>query len=315
MEYGSSGDARMLRLPSARGPNSMRPCIQATILLSVNCSTAVSTISSVVKQVAESQLAVFEHFLGVRGGIGRPQRERPEGHARLLPVDRVPGIQHRADGRPGVARHRLHEHVAVAQGAFQRRNQQGIQSQPAGQAEMARISGQPERRGLHGFLDAGRQVRPHGFRNRRAIGQPQPLIEARAETAGLQALGGEERTVRTRAAVRQVENLEEKFAIAVIAADGKPLDLVLVLVGRKSQQFGDAAVEIAQRIGRVLLLFERHCRAVGLPARAAAEVAAAVEREHRGLAEGRRVVRRRGVRAVVFHQHDAALRELRPQLQ
>jgi hypothetical protein len=47
---GSSGEARMLRLPSARAPNSMRPCIQATILLSFNCATAVPISSSVVSR-------------------------------------------------------------------------------------------------------------------------------------------------------------------------------------------------------------------------------------------------------------------------
>jgi hypothetical protein len=90
---------------------------------------------------------------------------------------------------------------------------------------------------------------------------------------------------------------------------------VLVFAGRKSQQFGDAPVEIAERIGRVLLVIESHQRALGQPARAAAEIAAAVECQHGCMVEGRRIIRRRGVRAVMFHQHDPALRELRAQLQ
>ena len=160
-----------------------------------------------------------------------------ERHARLLPVYRVPGIQHRADGRAGVARHRLYEHVPVAQRSLQRRNQQGVQSQPTGEAEIAGRpihfipSGEPQRRGLHGFLDAGRQVCPHRFRNGGAVGQPQALVETRAETAGLQALGGEKRAVGMRTRIRQVENFEVQIAVSFIAADGKPLDLVLVLIG------------------------------------------------------------------------------------
>ena len=66
----------MLRLPSARGPNSMRPCIQATILLSFNWATAVSMSSSLVTHVSESQAAVFQHLLDFCGGISGAEAER-----------------------------------------------------------------------------------------------------------------------------------------------------------------------------------------------------------------------------------------------
>ena len=54
---------------------------------------------------------------------------------------------------------------------------------------------------------------------------------------------------------------ENRSSEAVVARNRKPLHFVLVGVGRKAQQFGDAAVKIAQRIGKVLLLFERHAAA------------------------------------------------------
>jgi hypothetical protein len=139
-------------------------------------------------------------------------------------------------------------------------------------------------------------VRPHGFRNRFAIVKAQPLVETRAEAAGLQPLVAEKRTLGVRTGVRQVENLQEQIAISLVAAHREPLHFVLVFVGRKPQQFGHPPVEIAQRIRRVVFLIERHDGALGVPARAAPEIAAAVERQHRGPLERRRVIRRGGVR-------------------
>jgi hypothetical protein len=51
----------MLRLPSARGPNSMRPCIQATMWLFSSCETAASIARHGFEE-AEAELAVFERF-------------------------------------------------------------------------------------------------------------------------------------------------------------------------------------------------------------------------------------------------------------
>ena len=63
----------MLRLPSARGPNSMRPCIHATILWSPNCAPRRRVSSSVGQQVAEAQLAVLQHLLDLFGAVTRAQ--------------------------------------------------------------------------------------------------------------------------------------------------------------------------------------------------------------------------------------------------
>ncbi len=71
-----------------------------------------------------------------------------------------------------------------------------------------------------------------------------------------------------------------------VAGDGEPLHFVLVDVGFEAEQLGDAAVEIAERIGRILFVLERHVRALGVPARAAAEIAAAIEREHGASSKG-----------------------------
>ena len=82
-----------------------------------------------------------------------------------------------------------------------------------------------------------------------------------------------------------LQNLEEQVFEAVVSADREPLDLVLVDVGFEAEEFADAAVEIAERIGGILFVLERQMRAAGLPARAAAEIAAAIERQHGGLFE------------------------------
>src|ERR1035441_247273 len=65
---------------------------------------------------------------------------------------------------------------------------------------------------------------------------------------------------------------------------------MLIHVGLKAEEFADAPVEVADGIGRILFVFQRHVRAARLPAGAAAEIAAAIQRQHGGLFEGRRIV-------------------------
>ena len=76
----------------------------------------------------------------------------------------------------------------------------------------------------------------------------------------------------------------------------------------KPSSVGDASVEIAKRIG-YMLLFEREVRAFRAPARAAAEIAAAVERQHGRVFEGRRIIGRRGMRQVMLHHQQPAVGE------
>ena len=75
----------------------------------------------------------------------------------------------------------------------------------------------------------------------------------------------------------------------------------------EAEQLRDAAVQIAERIGNVAAPARSSSACPArLPARAAAEIAAAVERQHRGFLERRRKERRRRVRRVMLHHHDAA---------
>src|ERR1017187_10288307 len=197
----------------------------------------------------------------------------------------MPGFEHRADGRSGMAGNRLHEDVLVSRTVLERGDQQGVQPETAGQAEVAAGTGHADGGGFHGLLDAGREMWSQLLGTRLAVLQSDAFIEARAEAAVAQTVGREEGTVEARAGVGKAEDFEEEVAEPLVAGHRKPLHLVLIFVGFEAQQFGDAAVEVAERIRRVLLVLERHVRAVRLPARSAAEIAAAVERQNRSLVE------------------------------
>jgi len=92
----------MLRLPNARAPNSMRPCIQATIFVVVQLRHGGSNQLVHGEHVAETQLAVFEHLLDFGRGVGGAEAEGIERHALFLAVRAVPGFEHRADGGSGI---------------------------------------------------------------------------------------------------------------------------------------------------------------------------------------------------------------------
>ena len=250
----------MLRLPSARAPNSMRPCIQATILLSFNCATAVVDHFVGGQQVVEAQLAVLEHLLDLRRrrSRGRGKRVRVPTR-RSWPIGAVPGVEHRADGRAGVARGGLHEHVLVAGAVFQRRDQQRIQAQAAGQAEVASLAGHADDGLFDGLLDAGGDVGAQvarGWRRRPPVRGARRSAR-RSRRASRRSVVKKERSRRGPAS-RDAEDFEEQVAVAVVAGDREPLDFVLVHVGFEAEQLGDAAVEVAEGIGRVLLVLERH---------------------------------------------------------
>ena len=92
--------------------------------------------------------------------------------------------------------------------------------------------------------------RAQGLRDRRAVFEAQALDRSSAPKPPLrQPFGAEERAVDARAAVRaRCRISRNRVAEAVVAADREPLHFVLVGIGCESEQFGDAAVEIAQRI-------------------------------------------------------------------
>ena len=120
------------------------------------------------QQVMEAQLAVLEHPLDLAGG-DRPGREHSVSSAtrRVLAESAVPGIQHRADGGAGIAGHRLHKNVARAEVVFERGDQQRVEAQAAGQAQVAALAPATRMAAvLDGLLDARRHVRAQSFGDR-----------------------------------------------------------------------------------------------------------------------------------------------------
>src|SRR5579871_1638577 len=150
-------------------------------------------------------------------------------------------------------------------------------------------------------------MRAQGVGNRFAIAQAESFIEAAAEAAIFEPLGAEEGTVQAGAGIGEAENIEEQTLEAIITGNRHPLNLVLIAVGIETEQLGDAAVEIAERVRVILLLIERHVRTAGVPDGATAEIAGAIESEDRRLLKRRRIVGRGGVRQVVLDDRDAAI--------
>src|SRR5205085_3737446 len=135
-----------------------------------------------------------------------------------------------------------------------------------------------DRAGLDGPLYAGGYVRAQVFRNRCAVLQAHPFVEARPESPAGDALRAEKRAVHARTAIGYRKNLQEEAGVPPVARHREPLHLVLVRIGLHSEQFGYPSVKLAQGIGRVMLVLQRHAGALSLPPRSTAKIAAAVQR-------------------------------------
>jgi hypothetical protein len=166
------------------------------------------------QQVMKAQLAVLEHLLGLGRGVAGAQRQRLQAHALLLPEQVVPGFERGSDGRARVPSHRLHEDIFETGAAFERGNEQGVESQAARQAQVAPRAGQPHHRRLRCLLHAGRDGCAQLFGNARAVLQPQRRIETVPETARMRALRAEEGAVHVQSGVIGLENLQEQIAEA-----------------------------------------------------------------------------------------------------
>ena len=218
----------------------------------------------------------------------------------------MPDVERSAERGAGVAGGGLHEDILPAAAAFQELDQQRVVEQAAGQAQILAFAGH----GQHGFFDGALQSARDGGGERRresgAVFQSQALEEFRAEAAAGGAMAVEERGVEASAGG---DDFAEQCVEAVVAGGREPLDLMFVGARAEAQQLGHGAVQPGQRIRILPLLFELQLIALRLPARAAAEVAGVIEREHRRFFEGRREERGRGVGQVMLHHGDFGLRE------
>ena len=134
-----------------------------------------------------------------------------------------------------------------------------------------------------------------------AILEAETRVKLCAEPAMANPVTMEEGAIDLWPPVRLVaEDFQEKIDETVVAAGGKPLQLVFVGVGLEADEARDAAVQVSERVGVINFALDIQMGSVGLPERSAAEVAHAVERENRCLVEGRGVIRGRSVSAVVL---------------
>src|SRR5690349_22280153 len=97
------------------------------------------------------------------------------------------------------------------------------------------------------------------------LGKAETVVKSGAESAVADALGGEVLAVDADACIAHVQDVGENGAETVVAGNARPLHFVLVDAGRKAEQLSDAAEEIAEGIGRVVLLLQGELIAAGAP--------------------------------------------------
>ena len=88
----------------------------------------------------------------------------------------------------------------------------------------------------------------------------------------------------------ETEDVFKKACKAGVARGGKPLHFVLVGAGAKAEEFGDAAVEVAERVGKVGFLLKFQAAIARTPAGGATQVAGTVEGKYSGIGEAGGVV-------------------------
>ena len=86
------------------------------------------------QQIAEVEFTVLQDLLDVLGRETRPQAQAGEWNPLGFVQDLMPGVEHRAQRRPGVARRGLHEDAIPTAATLQRGHQQHVEGQAPGQA-------------------------------------------------------------------------------------------------------------------------------------------------------------------------------------
>src|SRR5581483_2490065 len=176
----------------------------------------------------------------------------------------------------GITRRGLHKNMLESRAALQCRDQQSVQSQASGQAQVSSLPRHANRNLLDSSLDSGRQRGAQTHGNGDPVLQSQPRIKLRAETSVRQTLGIEERAVHPRPfTITGRKNFKEKFPVAIVALSREPLHLVLLQVSAKSQQLGHSRIEVAKRVRVIHLAIKRNLCAGRLPSGTAAKVSGA----------------------------------------
>ena len=172
------------------------------------------------------------------------------------------------DRRPRVARAGLHETRSTTAEPFERRYQQRVQTRAPGQAQIPAARPPSRARRLQRALHPGRHVGTQRARDAGAVVDPERSKKLRAESAVRHPLGVEnERSMRGQSPAFAGMISRNRSRNRSSPVDGQPLHFVLVGIGLEPEQLGDAAIQIAERIGIVNLFFLDELDAGRLPAR------------------------------------------------
>ncbi len=146
-----------------------------------------------------------------------------------------------------------------------------------------------------------------------AVLQTESRIELLAEPALAQTIRVEEAAIDARPIAPAQNLLEQRQKLLAGIGRREPLDFVFIGSRVESQQLRHAAVQIAQRIRIVEILFQVQLISGSAPARGGAEIAVAIQRQHRGIIERRWIIRRGRMRRVMLHHQHLGTGKLRSQ--
>ena len=273
---GERGSPSTERAPSARGPNSMRPCIQPTASPAASALAVCSITSSSDTTVKRAPAAASRRSTSGCAKAGPSKapciRSRPPFGLTRAAEKLVPYRQRRPDGAAGVARRRLHPDALEGAVAQDLAVGHAVERDAAGETEIVEpvLAGERARQPQHDLLghllDRGGDV--HVERREQILGR---VAHRRAEQVGELPVGhGEagaiieiieiepERSVRL-----QVDQMiEDAGGIFRLAVGGEAHELVLAGIHLEAGVVGERRIEQPERMREVQLLDDRQLVAV-----------------------------------------------------
>ena len=158
VEYGFSGEAKMLRLPRAERAElhaSLEPGDDLVIPEPFNRRLNDFVVGH---QIPVAQFAVLEHLLDLVAVVFRSEEKAVERFAAIFTKDLVPGVERASHAGTGVAGGGLHPNVVEASRGLDRRHEQGIEHQAAAETQVLALAGHTGDGLFDGALQAGGEI-------------------------------------------------------------------------------------------------------------------------------------------------------------
>ena len=260
-------------------------------------------------QIPEPEFAVFEHPLDFFGRILGPEAQGFEWNSLVLLVKIVPGVKRRAESGSRVAGRWLHKHVGKP--CLERCNQQRVKA-PV-HRQYRRFSAEPT---IAAMASCRRACRL-------AASSPSSPAEAASPAempVSLKNLELNPPCVRRSVSKIAAINLRPHLSCRGAAACGTrpyrrfsggrhPLHFVLVGPRFVAQHFRDTIEQIAERIGEIQFADRGKQAAVASKRTRGSKISRAIDAQNRCRAETRSVIGGSGVRGMMLHDHDLAVRK------